>query len=112
VLTVQASAPLFLHPYEADDEPFRLLILFADGTLAIIDPEAGTTLCRLKEETAKRHHTFETEDGRLILALSGHGGLVVGYDAARGQQARMIGGRGSIVTRRLFILHFVSVAKP
>jgi hypothetical protein len=81
VLTVEAAVLMFLHPYEADGEPFRLLAGFmGDGVLAIIDPEAGTTLCRLKEEARKRHHTFETEDGRLVLVLANHGGLLALYD--------------------------------
>jgi hypothetical protein len=80
VLAVQASDIAMLLPYEANGEPFRLLAGFADSMLAIIDPEAGTVLHRVQEEVNNRHHTFETEDGRLILALSGRGGLVVLYD--------------------------------
>jgi hypothetical protein len=80
VLAVQASDTMMLLPYEADGEPFRLLAGFADGTLAIIDPEAGTTLHRFQESGFKRHHTFETEDGRLILALSSLGGVLALYD--------------------------------
>jgi hypothetical protein len=80
VLAVQAAAPLFLHPYEASGEPFRLLVGFSNETLVLIDPETGTILHRSHEETCKRHHTFETEDGRLILALSGYGAAVGLYD--------------------------------
>jgi hypothetical protein len=81
VLAVQASAPLFLHPYEADGEPFRLLAGFSDETLVLIDPETGAVLHRFQENGLLRgHHTFETEDGRLILALSGQGGVLAFYD--------------------------------
>jgi hypothetical protein len=67
--------------YEADGEPFRLLAGFEDGTLAVIDPEAGTMLHLAQDlEKCSCHQTFETEDGRLILALSGRGGLVMLYD--------------------------------
>jgi hypothetical protein len=80
VLGVHFTDLELLLPYEADGEPFRLLAGFDGGTLAIIDPEAGTVLHRMQEEACWRHHTFETEDGRLILALSSKGGLVVLYD--------------------------------
>jgi hypothetical protein len=80
VLAVQAADTVMLLPYEASGEPFRLLAGFDGGTLAIVEPEAGAVLFRMREEVNKRHHTFETEDGRLILALSSHGGLMVLYD--------------------------------
>jgi hypothetical protein len=68
-------------PYEAGGEPFRLLAGFEDRTLAVIDPEAGTMLHRAhNEQRCNYHQTFETEDGRLILALSGHGGVLALYD--------------------------------
>jgi hypothetical protein len=68
-------------PYEADGEPFRLLMTFEDETLVIIDPEAGAVLHRMQHVGRfSCHQTFETEDGRLILALSGRGGHVVLFD--------------------------------
>jgi hypothetical protein len=70
----------FLRPYEANGEPFRLLAGYKDGSLAVIDPEAGTILHRANAGVGRHHHTLETDDGHLVLITATGGAVLVLHD--------------------------------
>jgi hypothetical protein len=67
------------HPFEANGQPWRLLVHFTGGDQVIIDPEEGTILYRAQALAGRRHRAFETED-RLILATSSTANNVLLFD--------------------------------
>jgi hypothetical protein len=75
-----AHDPIFLRPYEANGEPSRLLAGYKDGSVTVVDPEAGTILHRAAAGVGRHCHIFETDDGRVVLATATGGVLLVLHD--------------------------------